>query len=229
MKKTTVVAFLLLICNSLLANTLTPEINKIESQWANIHYSKNCSEQRSEYPVLLKKTQGLSKKYPKAIEFLIWEAIIISTNAAYETPFTALESLDRAKALLEFALQNKPEALEGAAFVALGTLYYMVPGWPISFGDQNKAEQLLKKALAINPHGIDPNYFYADFLLSKDNITEAEKYLKLALKAPSRPEQQYADNQLKNEALISLQKTEQRKLDSERNKFLSLFTSAKSY
>ncbi len=228
MKKTTVVALLLLFSNALSANNITPEINKIESQWANIHYSKNSTEQRSEYPALLNKIQGLSKKHPEAIELIIWQAIIISTNAAYETPFSALESLQEAKRLLELAIRDQPEALEGAAYVALGTLYYMVPGWPISFGDQNKAEQLLKIALNINPHGIDPNYFYADYLLSKDKISEAEKYFKLALTAPSRPEQLFADNQLKNEALISLQKTEQRKLDSEKNKFLSLFNSAKS-
>ena len=228
MKKTTIVAILLLISNVLSANDITPEINKIESEWANIHYSKNSSEQRKEYPSLLNKTRVLLKKHPKAVELVIWQAIIISTNAAYQTPFTALESLQLAKTLLELAIRKKPEALDGAAYVALGTLYYMVPGWPISFGDQKKAEQLLKIALEINPHGIDPNYFYADYLLTKDLTKEAERYFKLAIRAPSRPEQLFADNQLKNEALVSLQKTEQRKLDSEKNRFFSLFTSVKS-
>ncbi len=228
MKKTTIVAILLLLSNVLSANDITPEVNKIESEWANIHYSKNSSEQRKEYPSLLNKTRVLLKKHPKAVELVIWQAIIISTNAAYQTPFTALESLQLAKTLLELAIRKKPEALDGAAYVALGTLYYMVPGWPISFGDQKKAEQLLKIALEINPHGIDPNYFYADYLLTKGLVKEAERYFKLAIRAPSRPEQLFADNQLKNEALVSLQKTEQRKFDSEKNRFFSLFTSAKS-
>lgn len=228
MKKTTFVALLVLISNPILAKNITPEINNIESQWANIHYGKNNVDQRKQYPTLIKKTQKLSKKHPNSVEFFIWEAIIISTNAAYESPFSALESLNKAKQLLEKAILNNPTALDGAAQVALGTLYYMVPGWPISFGDSNMAEQLLKKALEINPHGIDPNYFYADYLLSKDKITEAEKYFKLAINAPSRIDQLYADDQLKNEALISLQKTEDRKLDTEKNKFFSLFNSANS-
>jgi hypothetical protein len=35
----------------------------------------------------------------------------------------------------------------------------MVPGWPIAYGDTNKADALLKKALVINPNTIDANYF----------------------------------------------------------------------
>ena len=48
-----------------------------------------------------------------------------------------------------------------------GFPYYQVPGWPVGFGDDEKAEQLLKQALAINPTGIDPNFFYGDFLLDQ--------------------------------------------------------------
>lgn len=227
MKKTTFVA-LLLLSNYLFANSITFEINKVESQWASIYYSNNSALQRAKYPALIEKVQLLLKKFPQSTELVIWKAIVISTNAAYESPFTALQSLKQAKTLLEQAIHSNPKALDGAAFVALGTLYYMVPGWPISFGDPEKAEELLKNALSINPHGIDPNYFYADFLLSKNETIKAEKYLKLALMAPSRPEQLYADNQLKNEAKISLQKTEQRTIDSEKNRFLSLFSSARS-
>ncbi len=228
MNKTTIVAFLLLTSNNLLANNLTPEINTIESQWATIYYSKNSSEQKIAYPILIEKTQHLSKKHPKSAGLMIWQAIIISTNAAFESPFTALESINKAKKLLELAIQENHKALDGAAYVALGTLYYMTPGWPISFGNQDKADQLLRKALEINPDGIDPNYFYADYLLSRNKVNEASMYFKLALSAPIRPEQQYADHQLQNEALLALKTTAQRKLDSGKNKFWSLFSSAKS-
>jgi tetratricopeptide (TPR) repeat protein len=228
MKKTTFVAFLLLLSNLASAKNITSEINNIESQWANIYYAKTITEQSSGYIELLAKTEKLAQEHPRSAELMIWKAIIISTNAAFDPPFTALESIDKAKALLELSIKKNPNALDGAAFVALGTLYYLTPGWPISYGDFNIAEQLLKKGLIINPDSIDANYFYADYLLSKDKITEASKYFKLALKAPVRAEQLYADTQLKNEALIALEKTEQRKLNSGKNKFLSLFYSANS-
>lgn len=228
MNKTTFVAFLLLASNNVYANELTPQINKIESEWANIYYNKSSSVQGSYFPKLLNTTKKLSLQHPKAVELKIWQAIIIATNAAFESPFTALESINKAKTILEQSITENPNALGGAALVTLGTLYYMTPGWPISFGDQQKAEHLLKKALTINPNSIDSNYFYADFLLNKGELTKAEKYFKLALNIPSRKEQIFADEQLKKEAKTALISTELRKLNSGKNRFQSLFTSAKS-
>lgn len=228
MSKTTFVVFLIIFSNSLFAKNIMPEINNIESQWADIYYKKDNTQQGKDFPVLLEKVQRLSEKYPNAIEPIVWQAIIISTNAAFENPFTALESLNKAKKLLELAIQSKPNALDGAAYVTLGTLYYLTPSWPISFGDSNKAERLLKKGLEINPKGIESNYFYADYLLSIDKNKEASQHFKLALKSPNRPQQIFADQELKKEALIALKNSEQRKVESGKNKFFSLFSTAQS-
>ncbi len=200
------------------------EINNIESQWARIYYAQNISQKKIGYPLLLEKIKKLSEKNPEAVEPLIWEALIIATIAEFESPFTALDSINTAKSILEKTIQLSPDSLDGAAFVILGTLYYLTPGWPISFGDQNRAELLLKKGLEINPKSIDSNYFYGDYLLTKNKIAEAQKYFQLAINAPSRPEQQYADEQLKKEAFTALTNTQQRKLDSGRNNFMSIFS-----
>ena len=58
---------------------------------------------------------------------------------------------------------------------------------------------MLQTALKINPEGIDANYYYGDFLLAQNKPVKALKYFKLALKAPIRNEQKFADNQLKTE------------------------------
>lgn len=228
MKKTTLVAFLIMVCSNAHATNIDTEINQIESQWANIYYSEKSAKQSEHFPALIKKTQELAKKHPTALEPVIWQAIIIATNAAFELPFTALDSIEKAKKLLEQSIKKNPRALDGAALVTLGTLYYMTPGWPISFGDQEKAESLLKQAIEINPTSIDSNYFYADYLLSKNDINGAQFYFQRALKSPVRPHQKYADTKLKNEALIALKNTEARILDKGKNRYLSLFTSAKS-
>jgi cytochrome c-type biogenesis protein CcmH/NrfG len=68
-----------------------------------------------------------------------------------------------------------------------------VPGWPVGFGDDEKAEKLLKQALAINPTGIDPNFFYGDFLLDQGDKAQAKVYLDKALAAPARPGREVAD------------------------------------
>ena len=229
MKNTTTVAFLLLIAsNNLFADTLQPTIDKIESAWAKIYYLQNGEEQAKSYPKLLKHVKKTSALHPKAAEFKIWQAIIISSNAAYESAFTALDSIENAKALLETSIKENPYALDGAAFVILGTLYYMTPGWPIAFGDNEKADQLLKTGLSLNSSSIDANYFYADYLVSKNQEKEAMKYFKIATEIPSRPEQLFADNQLKKEALFAMKESEKRKLNSGKNKFFSLFSSAQS-
>ncbi|NOQ76402.1 MAG: hypothetical protein GQ475_01145 [Methylococcaceae bacterium] len=226
MNKTTIVAFLILVSCKLSANDLNPEINNIESQWAKIYYTKTCSEQKLYYPALIEKTKLLADKYPKTVEPIIWQAIIIATNAAFEPPFKALDSINTAKELLEQSIKEQPKALQGAAFVVLGTLYYMTPGWPISFGDQKKAESLFKRALKINPSSIDTNYFYADYLLTQNKLNSAQKYFKRAINLAPRPHQHFADTQLKKEAMIALKNTELRKLETGKNKFLSLFSSA---
>jgi len=95
--------------------------------------------------------------------------------------------------LLEAAEKIDPGVLNGSIYTSLGSLYYQVPGWPIGFGDEEKAEKYLKKALEIDPQGIDSNYFYADFLLEDDQPKKALEYLEKALAAPPRPGRPLAD------------------------------------
>ena len=90
--------------------------------------------------------------------------------------------------------------LDGSAYNSLGVLYYKVPGWPIGFGDKDKARELLQQALAINPQGIDPNYFYAEYLVETKHADEAVPYLERALQAPPRPGRNVADAGRREEA-----------------------------
>lgn len=89
---------------------------------------------------------------------------------------------------------------------ASAALYYQVPGWPLGFGDDNKAEALLKKALAINPTGIDANYFYGDFLYRQGQYRAAAAALEKALHAPARPDRPLADEGRRKEAQALLAK-----------------------
>ena len=107
--------------------------------------------------------------------------------------FGALVLVKHAKALLEQAEKIKPDALNGSAYTSLGSLYYQVPGWPLGFGDDGKARAYLEQARALNPKGIDPNYFYGDYLLEQGEYDKAIKVLELALLAPARPDRPVAD------------------------------------
>lgn len=52
---------------------------------------------------------------------------------------------------------------------------------------------MLKQALAINPDGIDSNFFYAEFLKDQGNVVKAKEYLEKAKRAPHRPDRPVAD------------------------------------
>ncbi|ATL98934.1 hypothetical protein CK910_10920 [Aeromonas sp. CA23] len=165
----------------------------IQQQWAVCQYQQtgkakeNCLEQLSS------QADQASAKEAFRTDLLIWSAIVKSTWAGAKGGLGALGLVKEAKAKLEIALKQDPKALEGSAYTSLGSLYYQVPGWPVGFGDDEKAEQLLKQALLINPTGIDPNFFYGDFLLDQGRKDEAKTYLDKALAAPDRPGRELAD------------------------------------
>ena len=105
----------------------------------------------------------------------------------------ALSLAKDAKKAFEQALELDAKALDGSAYTSLGSLYYQVPGWPIGFGNDDKARELLEKAIALNPEGIDSNYFLGDFLYRQGDTVGARRALQKALRAPARPERALAD------------------------------------
>ncbi|MNZ88620.1 Tetratricopeptide repeat protein [compost metagenome] len=126
-------------------------------------------------------------------EAWIWSGIVTSSWAGAQGGLGALSKVKDAKADLEKALTLDPKALQGSAYTSLGALYDRVPGWPIGFGDSDKAEQLLKLALQMNPNGIDSLYFWGDHLYRQKRYVEARAALQKALLAAPRPGRESAD------------------------------------
>jgi tetratricopeptide (TPR) repeat protein len=226
MKKTTFVALLLLSAHCY-AGDLKTSLASIESQWAKIYYQTPKTQQEQAYQQLLAKTDGLSKEFPDAAEPIFWQGVIKATYADQQDPISALQAINEARDLLTKAITIDPKTMDGSAYVTLATLYYMVPGWPVAFGDNNKAKEMFRKALEINPNGIDTNYFYGEFLASNNELKEAEKYFEIATKAPIRSEQDLADTKLKEEAIMALKNISKRKINLVKKTFLSLLTAEK--
>lgn len=224
MKKTTFVALLLLSSQGF-ADSLNESVQDIESEWASIYYNTPKQQQESAFCRLLDKTINLSKQHPDKAEPIIWEAIVKATNADHQDAVSALGAIHEARDLLLKAIEINPKAMNGSAYVTLGTLYYMTPKWPIGFGDEETAQKMLQTALKINPNGIESNFFYGDFLLSNNNLNEAEKYFKRATTIPARPEQLYADNQLKEQARLALKNIKERRVNISKGLFASIFNS----
>ena len=203
-------AFLLLLAltfnTSLFAAGADDVIRPIQEQWAEIKYRQPENKQAELYRELAVKTHKLAEANPYLAEVLIWEGIIVSSEAGARGGLGALSLAKDARQLLEESLKLNEGALNGSAYTSLATLYAKVPMWPIGFGDKKKAEELFKKSLAINPTGIDPNFFYGEYLVDQDRVAEGRSYLEAALKAPPRPGRELADKGRRQEIQALLNK-----------------------
>lgn len=183
------------------------QISYLQQEWARIKYQVVEKELQLEAIRKLKDhATQVTAQYQDRPEPKIWEGIILSTYAGIDGGLSALGQVKKAKNLFEAAIKLNPQALDGSAHTSLGSLYYQVPGWPISFGNDEKAEEHLKLALQIDPTGIDSNFFYADFLIENDRYVEAKTYLERALQAPDRAKRPFADSGRKQEVKAALAK-----------------------
>lgn len=189
-----------------LAASADETIRPIQEQWAEIKYRQPENKQADLYRDLAVKTHKLAEANPYQAEVLIWEGIIVSSEAGARGGLGGLSLAKEARQLLEESLKLNEGALNGSAYTSLATLYAKVPMWPIGFGDKKKAEELFKKSLTINPTGIDPNFFYGEYLVDHDRVAEGRSYLEAALKAPPRPGRELADKGRRQEIQALLNK-----------------------
>lgn len=161
------------------------DIHSVELQWEHIKFDEDGSpNQFAHIDALVNFTASLVEKYPGRPEPLIWEGIVTSEEAGMAGSLSAMGYAKNAKAILEQAYAKDPAALDAGAPTSLGVLYYRVPGWPLGFGDNDKARELLSQAVSLAPNGMDANYFYADFLISQHEYAAAYKVLRHALSLP---------------------------------------------
>jgi len=192
------------------AGPLEDAVADIQHDWEVVKYQTPAKERERRFEALAAKAHQVSEAHPGRSEPLVWEGIVVSSWAGEKGGLGALGLVKQAKGLYEQAIGIAPEALEGSAYNSLGVLYYKVPGWPIGFGDKKRAEELLQSALKLNPKGIDPNYFYGEFLLEQKRPADALAYLERALQAPARPGRQIADAGRREEARVLIEKAREK-------------------
>lgn len=165
------------------------DLLKLARQWAHVTYQvKSEDAQDKQMRALDDEAGNIVKRYPNRAEPLIWQGVIASSEAKYAGTFSALGFAKQARSLLEKAGRFDYRALGGAVPTSLGALYYKVPGFPIGFGDNDKARQYLEQAVQMSPNGLDANFFYGDFLYQQGDYKKASAVLRRALRAPVNPE-----------------------------------------
>ena len=174
-------------------NDFSQALITLQHQWADANYAKDKELKNSSFLTLQAESIKLTTAFPKYAEAWIWHGIVQSSYAGFKGGLGAISLVDDAKEALEKALVLDESALQGSAHTSLGILYLKVPGWPVSFGDDDESEKHLKQALKMNPTGIDVNYFLAQFYIEQDEYKKAKQHLITASSAPARPNRKDAD------------------------------------
>ena len=179
----------------------------IQHQWSHINYEMTDNDKKVEaFKALTTKLDAMVKAEPKNADDLIWLGITQASTAQAKGGLGALSFAKDAKKNLEEAIKIDPTASEGSAFTSLGVLYHKVPGWPIGFGSDSKAKELLQKSVAMNPTGLDNNFFYAEFLYDDGDYKAAKKHLEIAQKAAPRANRPIADKGRRDELNTLMEK-----------------------
>jgi tetratricopeptide (TPR) repeat protein len=194
-------------------DALDPAIVDLQHEWAKANYNTPANAQEAAFKALSLRAAEVAEVSPDQAEAKIWHAIILSGYAKVISGWAKLNALKlvgQSKTLLLESIALNPNALHGSAYTSLGSLYYKVPVWPMSFGDKDKAKEYLEKSLEMNPKGIDSNYFYADFLYEQGRYGRAVEYFERAIAAPARPGREDADQGRRKEAKEALLKAKQK-------------------
>lgn len=171
------------------------ELLAIQQAWATANYQTPAGAAReAAFETLSQQATQFTKRFPGRAEPLVWEGIVLSTYAGAKGGLGALSLAKQARDRLEAAVAIDGKVLEGSAYTSLGSLYSKVPGFPIGFGNDKKARELLEKGLALNPDGIDSNFFYGEYLYDHGDYARAMAHLEKALKAAPRPSRESADS-----------------------------------
>ena len=182
----------------------------LQRRWAEIKYGLEPSEREAAWEALAADAAAARAAAGDDPRVLIWEGIVLASQAGDKGGLGALSLVKRARADFEAAIAIDRTALAGSALVSLGSLYYQVPGWPIGFGDDKRARALLEEGLQVDPDGIDSNWFHADFLREQGDYAGAEAALRKAMAAPPRPGRELADSGRQAEIAAALEAVQRR-------------------
>lgn len=181
-------------------------VDSLQQRWDQAQFVLKGDKQVDVFKALLADSETLTEQQPNSADAWIWNGIIHSSYAGIKGGLGALSLVKQAKAAFQKALEIDPKAMNGSALTSLGSLYYQVPGWPLGFGNDKRAEEYLQRGLEVAPEDIDANYFYADFLAEQGRTQQAQTYAQRAVEAPPRPGREIADTGRREQARALLQR-----------------------
>ena len=190
-------------------DTVSDSITTLQHDWAVTNYDTPEKQRAAAFDALIQRASALAAQHPDRQEPRVWEAICLAGYAdsvgGLSSLTKALPAVKHARELLMQAADLEPHTMDSSVYGTLGVLYHNVPGWPLGYGDDKQARAFLRRAVSIDPDGIDSNYFYGRYLLDKKDYEAAVQHLRRALDASPRPQRPLADAGRRDEIRQALQ------------------------
>lgn len=194
----------LIVGSGMAAADVDTDLARMQQRWAEINYELEGKGKFTAFEELVEQADQVTSANPDSAAAWTWSGIIKSTYAGAKGGLGALGLAKAAKADLEKAMDIDAEVLHGSALTSLGTLYHSVPGWPVGFGDEELAQELLVRGVTLNPDNIDTNYFYGTYLVDTKQYPQAKEHLLRAQQAAARPGREIADAGRQKEVAAAL-------------------------
>ena len=121
---------------------------------------------------------------PNDVRGLFWKAAAMGKMAEDSGILNALRMLRPMEELLLKVVELDERYENAGAHRALGRMYHKLPGFPISFGSNQKALAHLKRAHELFPEDVITRAFYAELLYDIGKKDEARKHADFVLAAP---------------------------------------------
>jgi len=185
----TIMTVMGLLTTTIYAGEVDDAVLNLQHEWANNNYKTADDEKEAAFKALVDKAAALNAKYPDRAEPKIWEAIIRAGYAGamggLSSMTNAMPQMEKGLDLLQKAEKIDANAMHGSIYTTMGSFYYMTPGWPIGFGDDDKALEYLTKAQSIAPDDMDANYFMADYWMEQHKYKKALPILEKVMALPA--------------------------------------------
>jgi len=185
----TAVTVMGLFATNACAGAVDDAILELQHEWAHANYKASDNEKEASFKALVDKAAALNSKYSDRAEPKIWEAIIRAGYAGamggLSSMTDAMPQMEKGRDLLLEAEKIDASAMNGSVYTTLGSFHYMTPGWPIGFGDDDKALEYLTKAQSIAPNNMDANYFMADYWMEEHKYKKALPILEKIMALPA--------------------------------------------
>lgn len=185
------------------AHDLHDDIRALVMEFDAVQFEMTAGEDKVRaLEVVLSHAAELQKRFPNRAEPLCWEGWTLIAQSEAMQGFGILDKREEAIAKLKAAVAIDQGVYNGAPYISLGNLHFLQSlfPFPLRHGGKDEARVFFRKALKMNPNGLEANSHYANFLIADGDFASALQHATLAANSPPLVDRGKADQSLRWQA-----------------------------